>query len=365
MYGRLDHGYTASTLEDKDGKETKSGNIAAGAWTSNRLGLIANEDLGGGTKAQLLWETGLGSLSGVASTSTIRQAFVGLSDAKLGTVQVGAIYAPEYFQYLAIAGSANARGFVDTGLVLSSSSSAKTNTAVHGLGLIKNRNMINYIAPKMGAVTLSAQVGSASASKTNASGSALASDTSGDIMGLSANYANGPLTVGASYLTEKKKAQAVTGDYVKIVGTTLTRVTSCSSSSTDLCITNTAKVDAADTEQTNLALTAGYTMGALKLNAFVANREMTGTTTLKYDTTNLSATYTMGKASPFISYSTGKMKNATTTLNDLTATQVGVNYAFSKRTSAYLFQSSYKDDAATTTNSYKASQTSVGVYHAF
>jgi predicted porin len=352
IYGRVNEGLTTSKAEDKAGQVTKSFGAKSNTWTSSRFGVNVNEDLGSGTSAQAVWESNIGVTAGEASTSTVRQAFVGLKDSKLGGVQLGAVYTPEYTQGITVAGTVNGVGFGGGALIVSSAA-AKTNVAVHRLGTIDQSNMVNYTAPKMGDLTLSAQWGSTAAEKSGTTGGANVEDAKGSIMGLSANYAKGPLNATASYVTAKTEAIAVAGTAFA-AGTATTAPTQY-----------VAAVSAADRTQKNTTLSATYELGAAKLFGYYANREVSGTTTRDYKTYNVGATYTMGALTPFVSMSSGKMKDATTDLMDLSASQVGVSYAFSKRTNAYLYQTSYKDDKATTTSMSKASETSLGVAHQF
>jgi len=228
----------------------------------------------------------------------------------------------------------------------------------------------------MGNVTLAGFYGKSASEVTNASGSALTTDTNSTIYGLSANLKAGALDGTLSYSQSKADNLAVTGDYIVSTGTssvTVTRAATCTASSSVQCQTITAAVDAANTKQKNWTANATYTLGDAKLFAYYADREMTGTTELDYAAYNLGVQYTIGKFTPFAQMSNGKMKNAAgTTINDLSSTQVGLTYAFSKRTTGYAYVAEYKDDvalsyagAAATANSKKATATSVGIAHNF
>jgi predicted porin len=345
--------------------------MLANSWTSSRFGVTVNEDLGGGMSSQAVWESNIGTTEAAAATGSLRQAFVGLKSNTMGTIQAGAVYMPEYGQGITVAGTVNSYG--QGGTVLNQDSTAvKTSTAVHRMGTIDQSNMINYIAPKMGAVTLSAQVGTAGAQKTGASGGANTTDTKGDLMGLSANYAQGPLNATASYSTLNKSTMAVSAAASKCAPTSGANATAITCVAADIAAGNvyvlapTVAAAATDTKQKNTTLSATYALGAANLYGYYANREMSGTTVLKYTTTNVGVNYTMGALTPFVSMSSGSLKDsAGAETSKPSATQIGVNYAFSKRTNAYLYQASYKDDKALTTTSYKASQTAFGVAHAF
>jgi predicted porin len=377
IYGRINPGVGALELKDAAGKRTETNGYQVNGWTSSRLGVNISEDLGAGQKAVGVWETNIATEG--ASTGTVRQAFAGLQGG-FGQVTIGNQYTPEYTQGITVAGTVNSYGF--GGAALSQTATVKkTNTSVHRLGTVDSGNVIAYVAPKMGNVTLSGFYGKSASEVTNASGAALETDTNSTIYGLAANLKAGALDATLSYSQSKADNLAVTGDYITTTFTSNTvaastdidRTTSCTASATVACTTITAAVDAANTKQKNWTANATYTLGDAKLFAYYADREMTGTTALDYAAYNLGVQYTIGKFTPFAQMSNGKMKNAAgTTINDLSSTQVGVTYAFSKRTTGYAYVAEYKDDvalsyagAAATANSKKATATSVGIAHNF
>jgi predicted porin len=379
IYGRINPGIANQEIKDSAGKRTETTGYQANGWTSPRLGLNIVEDMGQGLSAVGTWEANIATEG--SAVGTVRQAFAGLKGG-FGQVTIGNQYLPEYTQGITVAGTVNSYGF--GGAALSQTATVKkTNTSVHRLGTVDSGNVINFVAPTMGGVTVTATYGKSASEVTNSSGSALETDTNSTIAGLSANYKAGALDATLSYSQSKADNLAVAGSYYTHTlsgGTapayaviTSTATTSCTASLTVICQTVTAAVDAANTKQKNWTANATYTLGAAKLFAYYADREMTGTTELDNKAYNLGVQYAIGKATPFAAISSAKVKNAAgTTINDLSATQVGVTYAFSKRTTGYAYVASYKDDvalsyagSAATANSSKAKATSVGIAHNF
>lgn len=90
VYGVVDAGISKQT-----GKPTK---IDSGIQSDSRIGIKGTEDLGGGTKAVFVLEGGVNVDTGESTTNTLfgRQAYIGLSNTKLGTVKIGRQYTPVY-----------------------------------------------------------------------------------------------------------------------------------------------------------------------------------------------------------------------------------------------------------------------------
>jgi len=108
VYGILDVGYTGGTVRSQAGTSapitTNTSRISNSMESGSRLGFRGNEDLGGGTSAQFVFEVGIqpagnagtnpdGANGSAAGSSTwapnVRQAFVGLSQKGMGQVRVG------------------------------------------------------------------------------------------------------------------------------------------------------------------------------------------------------------------------------------------------------------------------------------
>ncbi len=91
VYGLIDAGVRVDTNGAGDGLSKTS--FGSGVLSTPRLGFKGSEDLGGGKKANFNLEMGISAATGANSqTSTSlfdRFAWVGISDAKLGEVQLG------------------------------------------------------------------------------------------------------------------------------------------------------------------------------------------------------------------------------------------------------------------------------------
>ncbi|WP_323145011.1 porin [Massilia phyllosphaerae] len=95
IYGVVDAGLSFEA-GNKDGAITK---VTGGAASGSRLGFRGTEDLGGGTTAMFLLESGIQADTGVSGQGGVlfgRQAFVGLGNKDLGSVTFGRQYAPHY-----------------------------------------------------------------------------------------------------------------------------------------------------------------------------------------------------------------------------------------------------------------------------
>lgn len=100
----MDVGYTSHKIDDGEGNANsvaKRTIVGSNGLSTSRLGFRGTEDIGNGTKAGFTFELGLAPAGGTPSAvngaqpiSAVdnRQAFVTLSNAKLGTVNVGRQY---------------------------------------------------------------------------------------------------------------------------------------------------------------------------------------------------------------------------------------------------------------------------------
>jgi predicted porin len=101
IYGILDAGYSskdsdttkysASTNTNTMTKTKTSGIAGNGAESTSRLGFRGTEDLGGGLKANFVFETALNPAESTLSAFNNRQAFVGL-EGGFGTITAGTVY---------------------------------------------------------------------------------------------------------------------------------------------------------------------------------------------------------------------------------------------------------------------------------
>ncbi|PXW27490.1 porin [Paraburkholderia caballeronis] len=105
LYGVVDNGIgyqsSATTLGSTSGGRSAV-KMLTGVWLGSRFGLTGAEDLGGGTKAIFTLEQGFSPANGAMATSGLmfsRQAFVGMTNDRYGTLTAGRQYA-SYVQML-------------------------------------------------------------------------------------------------------------------------------------------------------------------------------------------------------------------------------------------------------------------------
>ncbi|MEZ0605788.1 porin [Paraburkholderia sp. IW21] len=155
-----------------------------GTYQADRWGLTGVEDLGGGLKTVFKLEAGFSTTSGaMSSTGTLfnRQAYVGLSDSRFGTVTLGR-QTDFHFEML---------GPLSTAQTLGDFSAFHPGN-VDGLGNtvpVELSNTVKFRSRNFAGVTFGAMYGF-----TNTT-----SSTAGRSFSLGATYANGPATLAAAY----------------------------------------------------------------------------------------------------------------------------------------------------------------------
>jgi len=380
IYGIADVAYVNKTHTNLNGTvASKTTGIGEGANAGNRIGFRGVEDLGGGMKANFVIENGInitnGQLfssraaaagqqidgisasgnmpTGAYSTGTSRQAYVGASGG-FGEVRLG-------YQYTALYTVSTLSGY-HVGSEQPGGDLAHGTLSNADFGGTR-ANGITYIAPKMGAVTVTLQKGAASGREdveATAPANGRATDKN-NRWSLLANYAQGPLN--ASYARTSMKVEqsaATTGAFPTTIFGSLGATA------------YTATSGAAKNQSNTLdQLGASYTVGALKLVASMANGKITDSVTAantsKTSAQQIGAEYTMGKARPFFTTGSGSVKNSAGTKTfDADLTQFGVRYDLSKRTVAYAMSGSTDDKAqATAANLKERKFTAIGLYHSF
>lgn len=200
MYGTVDAGVAYIKGQSAGGRVIS---LESGQQSYSRIGFRGTEDLGSGLKAIFVLEQGVQIDSGTSGYSTLgsaippsfadptnflgnngtfsSQAYVGLSSDKWGTVKFGRQFSPQYDAHLAIDPFMN--GFA-----------ANINNFFGAFGNIsvsqRMSNSIRYDTPEFqgfkGALAYSL-------------GEVPGSISSEDQIGISAGYANGPLTIAYAY----------------------------------------------------------------------------------------------------------------------------------------------------------------------
>jgi len=225
VYGVVDAGLAAGSHGDTDFR-----GVLSGVLSGSRIGFRGTEDLGNGLKGVFVLEQGFDIGNGIASPAVggagsevpaeygsadktdgdsvfSRQAYVGLSGA-FGTVSMGRQYAPGYFfNYDAVLGAFVSPQSIlsnGAGMTITPNSAARWDNSVAYTGSFSGLTVRGIWAARGNELTRSAAVTPAAAGT---------SPSYDDAYGLSADYANGPLAVGAVY--QVSKGNSFTGNSSK------------------------------------------------------------------------------------------------------------------------------------------------------
>ncbi|WP_255408654.1 porin [Limnohabitans sp. G3-2] len=322
LYGVADLGYNTVKLSDGTDTVKQSGlnSIASGS----RFGFKGTEDLGGGLKANFLMEYSVQPDEATTSMAN-RQSYVGL-EGDFGSVNLGR----QYTLHHGVQGGADLIGNV---------------TAAGWIGGMDSRvrqsNAITYKTPTFNGFSASAQVGFGESVQLNGS----AKENEQTSLGL--NYANGPLALAYAY--EKVKNTSVLAR--DLAGTAF----------------DVAAIAGADSWKAN-ALSASYDFGVAKV-AYLNNSTKADDTTFnaKFAANNFAVSVPFGSFTALATVGNGKIKVDGVDDTKLSAYQLGLTYALSKRTTAYSYigETKFKDVSVTPNETIKYSTTAVGVRHTF
>jgi len=243
VYGVLSSGYqsqeTKVTLAGDTYARKESSFGAQGLQAGSRLGFRGTEDLGGGMKADVVYElradlnTGVSdSASGTtnARSNSTRQAFVALSGG-FGQVRLGrgnAISKDVYDTYHAHGGSGFAPGNQSAALSAiyiygNDLSGGLQSVDVSGYGNVRHNNAVTYISPRINGFTLSAQYvkDKSDNRQTTITGSAQTAgwpdaETSASNFGV--RYDAGPLSIGIAMDRVKSEGRVAATSLFSNVG---------------------------------------------------------------------------------------------------------------------------------------------------
>jgi predicted porin len=194
FYGVLDAGLVRTTAKQTTGGDTKFTGVNGGNLSSNRVGLTAEEDLGGGVKAVGRFEFGTLNIddtsSGSNGVNSTRQSYVGLASDTIGTLILGRLQGPGYDAHSRHATFASA---IIGPFTILANAAAGSRTITTGGQEARVNNGVEYISPKLaGTITVKAL-----AARTNAGGELSTTAAKGDVVGVGAEYTSGPLDVTA------------------------------------------------------------------------------------------------------------------------------------------------------------------------
>ena len=186
MYGIADAGIG---MQDRGGDAKSAIVVSSGLQSTSRFGIRGTEDLGGGLKAVFNFEAGMRVDDGTAAgLNFTRRSVVGF-ETRAGTFLLGRDYTPAF----TAGGATDVMGYGLYGNYLGYTVVGALNrqgSLFHGIET-RASNALHYISPNMGGLTVRAMwsVGERTAAPTRG----------GDIMGASAVYAGGPLTLQGYY----------------------------------------------------------------------------------------------------------------------------------------------------------------------
>ena len=378
MYGNIDVGYGSHKTTNLNGTvATKSSGVMDGSYAGSRIGFRGTEDLGGGLKANFVIEQGFAPTAadgfnkrtasafhqvdsaGTYSTGNNRQSFVGVSGG-FGEIRAGYQYTNSYD--LVAFNDLSRSEFNGGGFQNGSSGIVASGLSAHANGT--RANAITYISPKIGALTIKAQVGQGTGRKEMSNNSAAGVNgynaNNNAYTSLMAAYAQGPVFLAAAYSkSDQKVDNATAGDTLDIFGAALATQPGHA--------TNTAA-----RAQTAMTYGGSYDLGMAKLSFTMAKVEGAGATSTVESVTKsrqYSVRVPVG-AYELIASTGGIKKNTGATINnDFKGTFYGVNYNMSKRTVAYVYTGTEKDEAVTavsaTAANYKDTKSVVGLRHSF
>jgi len=410
IYGVTDVGYTTNKeIKKADGTVVgKQKGLTEGAVAGNRVGFRGTEDLGGGLKAEFVTEMGLtvtnASLMGPRAaaagfqydglaTSTAkfdagtggsynnnsnRQTYVGLSSPDLGTLRLG-------YQYTTLYEISTLSGFTQT------SEGIYGGSAVHTWGTNvaggTRSNAIDYKSPRMSGLQIGVQLGSAGGRESTEfaaanSATGLTKDNQ-KRTSWKLDYEQGKLKAAYAHTKYENDQSARAAGSTQNSSLSNTAIINTFNVLGGLTSVGAATVTASKFETKLDQIAASYDFGVAKVG-FTRN---SGTHTVisaatpafgtapsaanggavgdyKFKSQAVSAIAPFGKVRLMAGMGTAEWSSSSATNADLKQQQIGVLYDFSKRTTAYLYNGSFKDEKATTGN-YKGTQTIAGLVHSF
>ena len=328
---------------------------------ASRIGFKGSEDLGNGLSGiwQIEQQINTDSNSGGAfGGANLRNTFVGLKSANVGTVLMGThdtayklstsrldVFSDTLGDYNSLMGNATTRTAVSANNVVIGSNA----TAVGASSYMDRRlgNSVVYMTPKLGG--FSAMVGYSFGAETALNGA----NDSGEAVSANVMYETGPLFLTAAY-DKQKYGSANTGTFS---GTT---------------------ANPADSENEAWKLGAGFNFGNTTLGVAYEDSDdefgTNGANVLGHKTWYVSAKHQMGAIALKAAYADAD-DNATSSSGAKQAS-VGADYSFSKRTTMYALYTQIKNDTNAAYNfTYnpaagigagdKVSGFSLGMKHAF
>jgi predicted porin len=386
VYGILDVGYTGGNLRSSNTtsgvNKTTVNRFSNNMESGSRVGLRGNEDLGGGTSAQFVYEVNIapaGNQGDFAGFGTMRQAYVGLTQKGLGNTRVGtqntlfweqagsnttgqlaqtlgSMLAPTSAG--AFSSSVNANSFASAGTI-SNSNGAATDAYTS-----RTTNTLNLRSERMAGVMLKG-----SYTLNNQNQNQVNVTTAG-----SSGYTQGTTNqsgyqVAFDWNIAKANIQASYAGFTSENPYTMTNATGAFTAGSSTVWTGTAQGTNVKDNQT--LITGSYDFGILKAYAGWTNRKVTNSIN-----SNLFAkrsaqeigvrSFITPKIEGWASAGNGRFSaygSGQPTAN-IVGYQLGSNYWMSKRTNLYAIYGQ-NGTSSTSNGAYNANQYSIGARHTF
>jgi len=316
VYGIVDVNYTSQNLNNV-GAQTAQND---GGLNTGRLGFKGTEDLGGGLKAEFQLEGKLQASTGVVGSSSNeifnREAWVGFSDNKLGSIRVGTTDVTSAQSIDSTVGQAG--NFSD---------------ATSDIGTDKNKS-IRYTTPTFAGFT--AQIG-------HSNEAAVVSSTTGAV-------------------TEATTASSITSAYVQYEAGAL-----------GLYAGQSEQKQSATYNQKQTSFGVKYDLGFVRVGAYQSKTDASTNTGRELKQTRISAAAPVsalgaGVTAHAVYFKDSTANNssiivATDAVQAVDGYKLALTKAFSKRTTGYVAYVNQSDASSATTNDAKVYV--VGVSHAF
>ena len=374
LYGRLDLGMQSNKVESTSaagvGTSVKTTELAGAQnlWTGSRIGIRGSEDLGGGLKANFVYEFRLnqdGTAAADADTANfgrVRTSLVQLQG-DFGSVAVGTYLNPFDDIRLSAGNYGLAGGW----------SLDKING---GVGFdARSINSVGYRSPAFGGgffATFGTSNQTVSYQTGVTPGLSSGSNSSKGVIG-SLGYSNGPISALVAVGQGKARAAGATSAAAAVGGTPFVAPVSA--------VTASAPAVGAEVKINDFGLRASYNVGfAVPYLSF----ENAKRTTTGIDAANASfglgsntsrgfevgSSFPMGAFSPYVTFAVNKQTavngaGVTTIVKKTNALQVGTKYDLSKRTFAYTGFGSSKDTTENAATVRKESGFALGLVHNF
>jgi len=306
IYGTIDQAYVSVKSTDSGGNTSKTTGITGINNGGSAIGFKATEDLGNGIKVSFQQEIGLNTEKNGGPTDTVgyenRNSFIGLSGG-FGSIQVGRQYNLAFYNIIAN----DPMGFSGLGSFLAAGAGNPNRTDQLAIYTLPS------FVPGLN-IQLAKAFGNTAITSTN-------SYKTGDSTSWAANYSANGLYVG--FTNES------------VIGTS------------------------AETKEKYGSVTVSYDFGMAKVG-YGTTKTTEGITSMKGDSTSITVPVG-GGLSVFYSLNALKSDDGAGITGKMKGTQLGGNYALSKRSTVYLQTGKTKVDGATTATSGFA----LGLLHAF